>query len=257
MGVPAIPVAPLAKTPPVVAWKRHQAELPTDRELRRYFLGTRHNIAIVCKGLVGFDIDDVTKAELVLQHCGATPVRNRTPSGGEHWIYGAVPGEAGQNMIDVHGVQIDVRFDVKGLLLIPPSELPHGKYVSLGTPIHEIGSVEALPAASIAWARTRTGREVSRDVMVLPNDPALAYKRARGWIAHVEGTITGQGGCHRRAFRVACRLTHYPTVIEPNKGFGLDRAEALQLMLWWNEACDPPLSLREIEHKIDGAIAKR
>ena len=46
---------------------------------------------------------------------------------------------------------------------------------------------------------------------------SVTFKRARGWIATVEGTETGQGGCHRRTFRVACRLTHTPP-----KGFGLE-----------------------------------
>src|SRR5436305_2103968 len=85
-GVVSIPILPGTKVP-AVKWKRWQKEMPSEEQLRAWFLGTRNNIAIVTTGMVVFDVDDAEKAALVIEKCGETPHRLRTPSGGLHLAY--------------------------------------------------------------------------------------------------------------------------------------------------------------------------
>lgn len=67
--------------------------------------------------------------------------------------------------------------------------------------------------------------------------------RARKYLTRLPAAVSGQRG-HDATFRAACVLV---------KGFALDRSEALALLSEWNQACQPPWSAREIEHKIDSA----
>lgn len=72
-------------------------------------------------------------------------------------------------------------------------------------------------------------------------DRALRYLRA------MPPAISGSGG-HDATFRAAAALTH---------GFGLPEAEALAVMLQWNEThAAPPWTEAELRHKIKSALAK-
>jgi hypothetical protein len=72
-------------------------------------------------------------------------------------------------------------------------------------------------------------------------------RRARAWLACVEGAASGQRG-HDRTFRVACRLLH-----PSPRGFGLSFAQAWSLLAEWNLRCEPPWSERELLHKCEDA----
>lgn len=247
LGIPAIPA--VEKTP-IVAWKRYQVEIPSEADLVSWFSRGDANLAIITKGLIGFDIDDMKKAGMVLEHCGPTPVRTRTPKHGQHWIYRKVPGENVGNRVDILGVQIDIRADVKGMLLRPSSKTRDGTYVDLGTPLHALGSLDELPIASIAWAQETTRHAVQKNIENA--DGSSMVRRARAWLATVEGAVSGSGG-HRATFRVACRLTHLPPV-----GFGLSFEEAEPIIAEWSNCqCDPAWTSGELAHKLKSAISKR
>lgn len=74
--------------------------------------------------------------------------------------------------------------------------------------------------------------------------PDAAMDRARKYLAKVPPAVSGQSG-HNATFHAACVLVC---------GFSLDRAQALQVLCEWNEACQPPWNQRELEHKVDDAF---
>lgn len=69
------------------------------------------------------DIDDPAERDWCRERFGDTPVKVRTPSGGEHWYYeGAV-----QRRIRVDGHKVDV-LGQGGFGVLPPSHTPDGAY---------------------------------------------------------------------------------------------------------------------------------
>ena len=70
------------------------------------------------------------------------------------------------------------------------------------------------------------------------------YERARKYLAKIPPAISGADG-HGWTFKAACRLVN---------GFELPAHDAVNLLLEWNQNCQPPWSVREIEHKIADAL---
>ncbi|MGL4555392.1 MAG: bifunctional DNA primase/polymerase [Gemmataceae bacterium] len=243
-GIAPIPVVEGTKTP-AVKWKEWQGKLPPEELVREWFAGTRRNIAIVCTGLVVFDCDELAKAEVVLAECGDTPHKLTTPRGGVHLGYRRRKGVTLLNQVKIKGLPIDIRTD-GGLELIPASVTEHGEYRWLG----ELRPADELPLAKIGWTRERARQRARRAVTPLPAEAALGtdrqqlVRRARGYLATIEGAISGQRG-HDRTFRAACVLA---------RKFGLSFAEAWPLLLEWNEQCEPPWSEAELRHKLEDAL---
>jgi hypothetical protein len=246
-GYVPIPILPGTKIP-AVKWKPWQEEMPGEDLIRAWFADSRRNLAIITAGLVVFDVDDAAKAELVLRECGPTPHLLRTPRGGLHLGYRKRKGAVVINQVKIKGLPIDIRTD-GGLELLPPSRTENGAYEWLGDGLKPR---DELPLSKIGWTRERSRRKARTVVQPLP-DPSLdadregLVRRARAYLATIEGAISGQRG-HHRTFRVACVLTHK---------FGLTFAEAWPLLLEWNETCEPPWSERELHHKLSDAIEKR
>lgn len=69
-------------------------------------------------------------------------------------------------------------------------------------------------------------------------------ERARLCLATRPAAISGAGG-HKATFSAACLLVH---------GFGLEIAEAMQLLQEYNGRCDPPWSEAELLHKCRSAL---
>ena len=74
-----------------------------------------------------------------------------------------------------------------------------------------------------------------------------AVRRARSYLAHIEGAKAGDRG-HDRTFRVACVLAIK---------FGLTMQQAWPLINEWNEQCEPPWSEKELLHKLQDAFKLR
>ncbi len=64
--------------------------------------------------------------------------------------------------------------------------------------------------------------------------------RARRYLALVPPAVTGEHG-DLHTFRVCCRLV---------RGFALDEAQALSVLLEWNERCQPPWTTAELFDKL-------
>jgi hypothetical protein len=105
-----------------------------------------------------------------------------------------------------------------------------------------------LPVARIGWTRQRTRRRTGRTAFAEGlADISEACRRARAYLARVEGAVSGQGG-HNATFRAACILT---------QRFSLAFPEAWPLLLEWNERCSPPWSESELRHKLEDALKRR
>ncbi len=243
-GYRSIPILPGTKAA-AVKWKRFQTEAPTDDDYRRWFAGTRNNIAILCGELVVVDVDSPNLLECVMQQCGKTPSLSRTPRGNYHLHFRCPEGETLANSTKIQGLPIDLR--VAGGYAIEA-----GSRNDQGVPYEWMGELlplAELPVIRIDWCRARTRRQLHRSIEISPSD--VMVRRARGYLACIEGAISGQGG-HARTFRVACKLTHLPP-----RGFGLTIAQAWPLFLEWNEQCEPPWSERELLHKLEDAMKRR
>ena len=182
----------------------------------------------------------------MLDECGDTPWKVKTPRGGMHLGYRKRKGTAVNNAVKIRGLDIDIRTD-GGLEVLPFSTTEHGRYEFLGSGVI---AVAELPVAKIGWTRERTRTQVGRAVEP-PSDATFMERRATRWletVARGSPAVSGQRG-HDATFRVACKLIHY---------FGLGRDAAIRLLMTiYNPLCRPPWELKDIEHKVDDALKKR
>ncbi len=204
-------------------------------EYRNWFDGTPMNIAILTGDAVVFDCDSAEIVELVKEQCGMTPTVCRTPRGGCHLWYRRPPGVIVGNHVRVKGQPIDVRAE-GGLALIPPSTTHAGAYMWLG----KLLPAAKLPAATIDWTLEQPRRLLAVEFV---NDSGVMTRRARAYIANIEGAISGHRG-HDRTMRVAGVLV---------QKFGLSIEQAMPLFLEWNRQCEPPWSEKELLHKLQDA----
>jgi KaiC/GvpD/RAD55 family RecA-like ATPase len=75
------------------------------------------------------------------------------------------------------------------------------------------------------------------------DDERSVVDRARKYLEKVPPAVSGQGG-HNSTFHAACIL-----VID----FGLQLPNAKRLLMEWNQACKPPWSERDLDHKLADA----
>src|ERR1019366_2455378 len=93
-----------------VKWAVYRARPPTEKEIRSWFGSGPRNIALVTgNNVVVVDVDDPAMANMVIERCGYTPMRCRTP-GGMH-LYYAMPDGGLPTAVRVHGMPIDIRSD--------------------------------------------------------------------------------------------------------------------------------------------------
>lgn len=236
-GYASIPIHPGTKVP-MVKWKEYQTAMPSPDLLRRWFLGTRTNIAILTTGLVVFDCDDPDQASRVLAECGHTPHRLRTPGGGVHLAYRRRKGVALGNRVKVKGLAIDIRTD-GGLEMIPCSETDRGRYEWLGEGLFPISR---LPVAKVGWTRDRV-RIRSRRILTDIADFGIGQGRIKfpeQYCLRIP-SIEGQNGS-RGLVRVVCVL----------RDAGRTAKQIFEFVKHvWGPACAvPEWSDREIEHCI-------
>lgn len=240
LGYTSIPCHPCTKTP-CVKWKQWQTEMPSSEIIEQWFADARRNIAIITTGMIVFDCDEFSRAILVIEHCGDTPHKLLTPRGGIHLGYRKRKGVRMANQVKIKGLPIDIRTD-GGLEMIPPSVTEHGRYQWLGEGLRPLSE---LPVGKVGWTRERTRRSVKTLVI---DEADLAARRARAYLATIEGAVAGQRG-HDRTFRAACVLV---------QKFGLSFEQAFPLLKEWSDcSCEPPWSDAELEHKLLDALRRR
>lgn len=238
MGHRFIPVAPGTKVP-LVKWKPFQQEKPTAEQYARWFQGTRNNIALLCGDLVVVDCDSPEKVASVIDRCGDTPHKVRTPGGGMHLGYRARAGVPLSNMVKVKGEPIDLRVR-GGLEIIPNSSVDGRPYAWLGPGLLP---VSALPVFKATWTRTRKPRR-TRPAADAPTGSPAESGRIRfpeAYCMRIE-SVQGQNGS-RGLVRVVCVMRDAGRT--PNDIFAFVKT------VWGPARCKPEWSDREIRHCID------
>jgi hypothetical protein len=182
------------------------------------------------------DVDDPSLVEFVMAKCGETTVISKTPRGLHLW-YRKRRGTHVGNRVDVRGREFDLRAE-GGYAIVGPSKTNNGPYEWLGS---GLPAKSELPLFKVSWTRERV--RLTMHPIVSVDNPDVMVHRARSYIAHIEGAISGQRG-HDRTFRVACVLV---------RKFGLSIEQAWPLFLEWNLQCEPPWSERELLHKLQDA----
>lgn len=168
-----------------------------------------------------------------------------TPTGGRHLYYRcAEPVRSG---VEVLGPAIDIR-SANGFVVAPGSRMDG----SAGGDAAVVGTYAfAEPLAELAWAPQwlidACGRPRERSTIeVKPLEGyarEVAYAKAQKYL-NEEAPIAAQGeGGDIGTFKVACRV----------RDFGVSPADALALMLDWNERCEPPWSMDDLSRKVENA----
>lgn len=253
LGWWAHPLAPESKRPATQhGYKDATRDLGTIRSWWRR--EPRYGVGIACGGdgpvIVDVDVKDgkpgiASLCALEAEH-GVLPrtMRARTPSGGLHPYYAAIPGRDVRRAIGVRpGIDL---LGTGGYACAPPTTTPEGQY----TWIDDDDGLAALPAWVADLARpipeitaVRSASLTRRTCAPRWDDLESRAKRAIAYVDAIPPAVSGHGG-HDQTFRVALALV---------RGFELPRSVAAEILNYYNQACDPPWSERELEHKLDHA----
>lgn len=252
-GLSVIPIQPFGKRA-LVPWRPYQRRRASCADLAAWSRAyPTMNLGIVTgsiSNLVVIDCDDATAVAWAEHHLPATPMVTQT-SGGRHLFYRApsqrVTNRVGVRLDDGRRLRIDVRGS-GGYVVVPPSVHPSGaRYVRVGP----WPALSDLPVFDPAWLpqAPRTPSAAATPRLKLPPsilgslNASASLRRARAWMAKRDPAIAGRGG-DVRTFITACNLV---------REFGLDDADALDLLRVWNCACVPPWSDVELVAKIRNA----
>lgn len=204
-------------------------------------------------GIVVVDVDpknggDVSLKRFMAEHgrLPRTPVQ-RTPSGGYHLVFRA-PAQPVSNapLSREEYPGIDIRGD-NGQIVAAPSKTPTGAYSWHVSPLD--APLAELPATVLALlqrgpARSSPAGAPAQDTGrgYFPPAPPAVLDAARAALERHGPAVDGQaGGLH--TVQAGAILTH---------DFALTDAEALPLLLEWNETCVPPWEPGELHAKALG-----
>lgn len=157
-----------------------------------------------------------------------------TPTGGRHHIYrGVVKSTAGKI-----GEGVDTR-GAGGYIVGPGSTINGGAYR-----IERDVPVDGVPAWVIDKAGVPLDREAREELPAVELDQPGHLLKAIDYLKKATPSVEGDGG-DENAFRVICRV----------RDFGISEMMALDLMLRdeWNERCDPPWGVDELQTKVANA----
>ena len=157
---------------------------------------------------------------------------HETPTGGKHIIYKTdFPVKQGTHVL---GKGLDIR--AKGGYIVGQGSVIGGKPYTLE---HKFEVAKAPD-----WLIEKlTSVKLKSDYAALPKEAESSRDRAFDYLKTAPLSIEGDGG-DEIAFRVACQL----------KDLGVSKDHALEYMTeYWNERCEPPWDIKELETKISNA----
>jgi len=236
-GFKVFPVAANAKVPPVFkGWQDKSEECAAF--VNSWWAVDDFNIGIHCKDLIVLDIDvkndgPNSLTELEEEYGLPNTLEFRTATGGRHIIY-SHPGGV-KNSVGEIGSGIDVRSN-KGYVVAPGSKVPGGSYSILNDePIAE--------APDWLVSLCKPVREVEK----LPDygsytNQSIATTRAVEYLRQAPVAIEGEGG-DAKTFATICRV----------RDLGVDVDNALDVLSYWNDRCEPPWGINELRDKIINA----
>ena len=239
-GFSVFPVEKNKKTPLINGWQKNAT---TDAEKIKKWWGLRQeeNVAIHTasangKHLLVIDVDtknDGDKAweELCNQHELPDTRIHSTPSGGQHvFFYSPEPQKSSVGKI---AKGIDAR-GVGGYVVAPPSCIDD-KHYSIES------DCEIAPAPRWLLQLIKNTASKAEPVTDAPSniDQETAIERARNFLEKRAPAVQGSGG----------DVWTYKTVAVI-RDFGVAAEHVLELLLPWNEICEPPWGPQDLQKKV-------
>jgi KaiC/GvpD/RAD55 family RecA-like ATPase len=234
------PVKAGTKEPAMFGWATEATDDPAQIEAWSIqYPNSNWGLACGPSGLAVIDIDPPLGEESLFQFELERDVlpatrEHKSARGGRHLIFrGSVVPTASKL-----GPKLDTRGG-NSYILIPPSTFE-------GKPYEVISDIEPAPLPQFVSdaAGASHDRVLASDGLVLDtsNAKARATTLLSRYIAEGEVAIEGQGG-DAKTFAVAAEVLN----------LGLSPEVALELMLPWNDACQPPWNIDELRVKIENA----
>lgn len=224
-------IIPVIHKQPAIMWQPYMERLPTCAELESWFNGKFQKYAIVTgriSGVVAVDCDGPAAIEFADRMLPPTPMRSRTPRGGEHRYYDT--SEVVRNGVKLNGMALDIRGE-KGIC------------VEYGQGYERLGDWEApRPRFDIEWIKRES--DVAAVKMISPGE--FQSENVDSLIRYIGQirSVSGQRG-HDSCFRCACKIAEA----------GLSWEESLRVFAWWNSCCaSPQWSRVELLHKMTDAF---
>lgn len=236
------------KHPTIDAW---QTSASTDLTiLRDWFGDERNNAGVVCgaSGVCVIDIDPrnggrETFAKLTAE-LGPLPatVSQDTGGGGDHYVFRRPDGD----LVSKFGREypgVDILHDARQFLVEPSLHNSGQTYRWKPDRGPDEIAIATLPPAWVARMR-RAPTPRPRPQPLLSTDTRI--ERARKYLSKIPGAVSGAGG-HTQTFNAVAAMMF---------GFDLSTDATLDLLLEYNQRCDPPWSERELKHKIDSVASR-
>lgn len=251
MGYRVLPLVANEKRP---ACPHGVKDATTDESMiRKWFTGTDYNIGIACYDIFVIDCD-LYKYEgldkwVPMLNDENVPTQ-KSPRGGMHFVY----KRPEQCNWDNSANKIEKGVDTKtndGYIAAFPSTVDGNEYRW----VYELKPINELPLPpdwlcqkidfifSEEYANLPKPNNTKRQVAETP-----VVDRARKYLAAMPPAISGSGG-HSATYAAAVALVH---------GFELSDETAFNLL--WNEynpRCEPPWSVKDLQHKVDDAAKEQ
>jgi hypothetical protein len=244
-----IPLASDSKRPEG-EWMQYQQKRATESDVMAWQSGNMGIVTGQISGVVVVDCESEENARwfMTYRSAGLLPGMARTPRG-VHLYYrhtGSLVKNA-THIRDDHGVS---RYDIRGdggYVVAPPSVVSGNRYQWM----RPVSSVTDLPEFRSYWRPQQPAQVTSKPTAKRPGQHRNISPGERrvsngaNYIKHIQA-ISGQDG-HKNTWRAVNRL----------RDSGLSEAEALQLMLEWNETnSQPAWSASEIEWKVKDCYSR-
>lgn len=219
---------------PTRKWKHWQTKPPSVADVRSWT--EAESIAILTgsvNGIVVADCESVEDTAWTISRLGDTCCKVRTRRG--YHLYYRQPEQTVRN-----AVRVANRYDVRGEggYVVAPNCVANGHeyrwhtggFARLGDcPVFD---VSVLPVVE----------NVAPRVDDIPAQ-ASVVDRARRWLSCVEPAISGQGG-RKQTWKACCGLV---------RDFALSESQAWNLLVEWNQLCDPPWEHTALMRELRGA----
>jgi Bifunctional DNA primase/polymerase, N-terminal/AAA domain len=242
-GFLVFPLAPGAKSPPLVNDWPHFATTAEGQIKDWWERWPQANIGIHCDGLIVIDVDpkkggyeSLEALEKQIQLDATLEVE--TPSGGRHIFYRCSSDV--RNGVDVLGPGLDVRA-ARGYVVGAGSYTRAGENQSEGT-YRVVVDEPIADAPQELVERLYVRQEPAAPREGAETDPDAAVQRAVEYLRTHPVATEGQGGDHH-TFRTVCRI----------RDFGVPEERAAEALAEWNERCIPPWLPEDLAFKIHNA----
>jgi bifunctional DNA primase/polymerase-like protein/AAA domain-containing protein len=241
LGFAVFPLRYNSKLPALAHWQDKATTEP--EELERWFKGKSRNIGIATgpSGLLVVDIDMKSTdgrqqwKSLCAGRKAPPTYAVKTPSGGLHLYY---RGEARSSAGKLASA-IDIRSS-GGLVVAPGSSVGGGTY-------EVVLDHEVVPAPT--WLTGLCGKPLVRPAALVDwdeRDTSIQCELAAKYLSTEEPAVEGASG-DETTLKVAMRVLD----------FGVSVERAHELMLGWNDTCQPPWGAEELYDKITNAARYR